>query len=454
MSRHPQQVAKQTIASDRQYSGLRWRLLLSYLAVMLATFGIAGMAIYGLFVRSLYRQMDERLGVLADAAAHSLTDIQQRSLAAVGTSINPAQMATLTDSLPTRPIDLDGDLDISWQKMRSPTQGIEWFDAHRQLLTYSGRVFGSVPLQPDLHFVQTGQLHSLTLTVYKNLNGQKNIQGYVRVNESVRVLEAELSQLQWVLGIGGIVVLGLTGMGSVWLTQQSLQPIRHNLQQLQQFTVDASHELRSPLTAVKISVDVLRSESAGMLPADRHRIEVISKGIEQIRYLVEDLLLLTRLDVHLTAREWRVIAVDEVLEDLLALLESQAQDRQITLESKLLSAVNVNGDNTQLPRLFRNLLDNALKYTPAGGTVTVTMQRTHDAVTVRIIDTGLGIAQGHLPLVFDRFWRADINRADASSGLGLGLAIAQSIARSHRGEITVDSQLHLGSCFQVKLPLA
>jgi signal transduction histidine kinase len=454
MSRYSQQVAKQTIASDRQYSGLRWRLLLSYLAVMLATFGIAGMAIYGLFVRSLYRQMDERLGVLADAAAHSLTDIQQRSLAVVGTSINPAQMATLTDSLPTRSIDLDGDLDISWQKMRSPTQGIEWFDSHRQLITYSGRVFGSVPLQPDLHSVQTGQLHSLTLTVYKNLNRQKNIQGYVRVNESVRVLEAELSQLQWVLGIGGIVVLGLTGMGSVWLTQQSLQPIRHNLQQLQQFTVDASHELRSPLTAVKISVDVLRSESAGMLPADRHRIEVISKGIEQIRYLVEDLLLLTRMDVHLTAHEWRLIAVDEVLEDLLELLESQAQDRQIMLKSNLLSAVNVNGDNTQLPRLFRNLLDNALKYTPAGGTVTVTMQRTNDTVTVRIIDTGMGIAGAHLPLVFDRFWRADINRADASSGLGLGLAIAQSIARSHRGEITVDSQLHLGSCFQVKLPLA
>jgi two-component system, OmpR family, manganese sensing sensor histidine kinase len=454
MSRHPQQVAKQTIASDLQYSGLRWRLLLSYLAVMLATFGIAGMAIYGLFVRSLYRQMDERLGVLADAAAHSLTDIQQRSLAVVGTSIDPAQMATLTDSLPTRPIDRDGDLDISWQKMRSPTQGIEWFDSHRQLLTSSGRVFGSVPLQPDLHPVQTGQLHSLTLTVYKNLNGQKNIQGYVRVNESVRVLEAELSQLQWVLGVGGIVVLGLTGMGSVWLTQQSLQPIRHNLQQLQQFTVDASHELRSPLTAVKISVDVLQSESAGMLPADRHRIEIISKGIEQIRYLVEDLLLLTRMDVHLTAHEWRVIAVDEVLEDLLALLESQAQDRQITLESRLLAAVNVNGDNTQLPRLFRNLLDNALKYTPAGGIVTVTMQRTNDAVTVRIIDTGMGIAGAHLPLVFDRFWRADINRAAESSGLGLGLAIAQSIARSHRGEITVDSQLQLGSCFQVKLPLA
>ncbi len=95
-----------------------------------------------------------------------------------------------------------------------------------------------------------------------------------------------------------------------------------------------------------------------------------------------------------------------------------------------------------------------MKYTPGGGTVTVTMQRTNDAVTVKIIDTGMGIARAHLPLVFDRFWRADVNRANESGGLGLGLAIAQSIARSHRGEIKVDSQLHLGSCFHVKLPLA
>ncbi len=440
-------LAKQSIASKHQYSRLRWRLLLSYLAVMLATFGISGLAIYGLFLKSLYHEMDERLGGLADGAAHNLVDVQKRS-------IDPTQIVTKTEPLPTIPIDSDGDLDISWQSMKLPRQRIEWFDEHRQFLTASGRNFDFVPLQPDLVSAHHPQFYSLTRTVFKNINGKKIVQGYVRVNESVEVLEAELSDLRWILGLGGLVGLGLTGLGGIWLTQQSLQPIQNNLDQLQQFTVDASHELRSPLTAVKISVDVLRSNTAGLLPADRHRLEVISKGIEQIRYLVEDLLLLTRMDGQLIAHEWRLIAVDEVLEDLLDLLASQAQEKQITLKSNLMSYINVNGDNTQLPRLFRNLLDNALKYTPDGGTITVTMQRAKGAVNVSIIDTGMGIAGANLPRVFDRFWRADVERTSGRSGLGLGLAIAQSIARSHQGEITVDSQLNQGSCFQVKLPLA
>jgi signal transduction histidine kinase len=451
------QPAKQSIRILRgyangngdRYSRLRWRLLLSYLAVMLATFGISGLATYGLFLKSLHRGMDDRLSILADGAAHSLTDVQKQWLTqAIRKRVDPTQLS------PILPIDNDGDLDISWQNMRSPRQRIEWFDGSSQLLATSGRTFDFVPLQPDRSSAHNNQLYSLTRSIYKNINGQKMLQGYVRVSESVEVLEGELNYLRWVLGLGGIVGLGLTGLGSIWLTQQSLQPIQRNLQQLKQFTVDASHELRSPLTAVKIEVDELRSDLVDLLPVDRRRIEVISKGIEQIRYLVEDLLLLTRLDVNLGSHERQAIAIDEILEDLLELIESQAQNRQITLNSKLLSHVCVSGDRTQLPRLFRNLLDNALKYTPSGGTITVTMYRVKGAVNVKIIDTGIGIAKAHLPLVFDRFWQADIDGAGDRGGLGLGLAIAQSIARSHQGEIRVDSQLDRGSCFHVKLPLA
>jgi two-component system, OmpR family, manganese sensing sensor histidine kinase len=453
----------QLIFNDRQYFRLRWRLLVCYLSVMLATFSISGLAVYGLFLKSLYHEMDDRLGGLADGAAHNLADVKKQAVTEfllgskgfpAGIRVNPTRIVTKAESLPIIPIDRDGDLDISWQNMKSPRQGIEWFDEHYQLLTASGREFDFVPFRPDVPSTHNSQLHSLSRTVYKNLNGQKILQGYVRVNELAVVLDEELHQLQWVLGLGGLVGFVLTGLGGVWLTKQSLQPIQQNLHQLQQFTVDAAHELRSPLTAVKISVDILRSDSAEIRPADRHRIEVISKGIEQIRYLVEDLLLLTRMDVQLITHEWQLIAVDEVLEDLLELLEAQAQERQITIESNLLSSANVKGDNTQLPRLFRNLLDNALKYTPSGGTITVTMHRSKGTINIMIVDTGIGIAAAHLPLVFDRFWRADIDRTEERHSLGLGLAIAQSIARSHRGEITVNSLLNRGSCFQVKLPLA
>jgi two-component system, OmpR family, manganese sensing sensor histidine kinase len=441
------QLATQSIINDLKCSRLRCRLLVSYLLVMLGIFGISGLVVYGLFVKTLHREMDERLEILASGAAHQLTDVQKQSL-------KPTQVVPKVEDLPKISIDTDGDLDISWQNMRLPAQGIEWFNPDCQLLISSGRSFPFVPLQPNAPKLQNSQLHSLTQTVYQNINGKKTLQGYVRVSESLQEIKAELGELQWILGAGGIVGTILTGLGGILLTQRSLQPIQENLQQLQQFTADASHELRSPLTAIKISVDLLRSDSADLPSADQHRIEVISKGIEQIRYLVEDLLLLTKLDIHLIAHEWRLIAVDEVLEDLLDLLESQAQAKQITLKSKLVYDTKVHGDNTQLPRLFRNLLDNALRYTPDGGTVTVTMYRAKGAINISIVDTGMGIDRVHLPRVFDRFWRAGLQQTGEQHGLGLGLAIAQSIARSHNGEISVDSQLNRGSCFEVKLPLA
>ncbi|CAN1211505.1 histidine kinase [Tumidithrix helvetica PCC 7403] len=437
-----------TPTRDRQYSGLRWRLWFSYLAMMTAIFGISGTTIYGLFVKNLYQQVDDRLRLLADAAAHSLVDIQQKR-------IDVPLIDAGRVRLPMRRIDLDGDLDVSWYNLRQTTQGIEWFDANYQRLATSGWVLTSAPLQPEIDSVQTGTLRSLTLAVYNPKNRRSQIQGYVRVSESVQSLEDQLHQLQWVFGVGGILALGLAGTGSIWLTQQSLRPIRQSFEQLKQFTADASHELRNPLTAVKLSVDVLRSDVERFSPEERQRIETIAIGIDQIRFLVEDLMLLARMDADRSnVQEQRRIALDEILEDLLELLESQAVERQIALKSDLIPDAIVKGDATQLPRLFRNLFENALKYTPIGGSVTVSMQRSDRTITVSIQDTGMGIAPQHLPKVFDRFWRADAARSSQQPGLGLGLAIAQAIACQHQGKVTVTSELGVGSCFQVQLPLA
>lgn len=105
-------------------------------------------------------------------------------------------------------------------------------------------------------------------------------------------------------------------------------------------------------------------------------------------------------------------------------------------------------------RLFANLLDNALTYTPANGSVWVAAERLNTNIIVSFRDTGIGIAPKQIAFVFDRFWRADQARSRQEGGSGLGLAIAQTIARAHGGEISVVSQLHIGSCFQVRLPLA
>jgi two-component system, OmpR family, manganese sensing sensor histidine kinase len=113
----------------------------------------------------------------------------------------------------------------------------------------------------------------------------------------------------------------------------------------------------------------------------------------------------------------------------------------------------VRGKGAELSRLFRNIIENALQYTPSGGTVSVTMLRERQNVSVEIKDTGVGIASENLASIFDRFWRADKARVRRAGGMGMGLAIARAIAEHHQGKISVMSQVGIGSCFTIKLPM-
>ena len=127
--------------------------------------------------------------------------------------------------------------------------------------------------------------------------------------------------------------------------------------------------------------------------------------------------------------------------------------KQIDLQSYLVTEVKVFGDRLQLTRLFSNLVQNALQYTPEGGIVSVYIKKQNRLAIVNIRDTGIGISTEQLPHVFDRFWRADKARTRREGGTGLGLAIAQAIAQRHGGKIVVTSKVNVGSCFQVKIPM-
>jgi OmpR-family two-component system manganese-sensing sensor histidine kinase len=135
-------------------------------------------------------------------------------------------------------------------------------------------------------------------------------------------------------------------------------------------------------------------------------------------------------------------------------VEALAQDRGLTLRFDRLDSVTVNGDRVRLRQLFLNVLDNALRYTPSGGSVSGSVQRLDDRAVVTIGDTGMGIGAEHLPFIFDRFYRADRVRTDGEGGTGLGLSIATSIARMHGGTIEVESQVGVGTTFRILLPLA
>lgn len=422
------------------FKTLRWRLLLSYITVMVVILGVSTVAVYEFVAYKLYQKLDRQMITLADAAAHSLLTIK-------------ADAKAISRRTP-RNLDYDQDLDIPWQDLHNNYQSVEWFDTNGQLLGNAGRYIPQTPFNPNIKTSQHKKIRSIIIPVYSAslIPERKQLQGYVRVNESTENLQEELDRLLWGFSYGGLIAVILTGIGSWWLTRRSLKPVEQSFQQLKQFTADASHELRSPLTVVKTSVEVMMNHPERIHPNDEKKLKAIASATNQMTRLVEDLLLLARTDATQTPTfKWVSIPLDELLEDLVDLLQPQADVKGIILKSEIPEEVFVNGNPVELKRLFSNLLENALQYTPTGGTVSVGVVRRDRFVFVSVNDTGIGIAPEDIPLVFNRFWRADKARSHREGGLGLGLAIAAAIAHTHGGEITVKSQVGVGSSFQVRL---
>ena len=424
------------------FHALRWRIFLSFLGVMAVVQGTSTIAVYKFSSYSLYHKIDCQLVSLASAAAHNLL-ASKTDRAAIYRKI----LTSLDDN---------GDLDIPRQDRGESNQSVEWFDANGQLWGRAGKHLPSRPLVAKFYIFQQGHIRSLTIPMYSPRLGEtrQQLQGYVRVSESTQAVETELGFLRWRLGLVGIIALTLTGIGGLWQCFQSLKLIEQSFQKLKQFTADASHELRSPLTVMTTVVEVMQSHPERIHSADVKKLAALASATEQMTRLLEDLLLLARTDAASATPvvESISISLDEVLEDLIDSLSPQAQAKEITLKSDLPYGVFVKGNPAQLRRLFSNLLENALQYTPDGGVVTVSIVRRDRFVTVCVEDTGTGIAPEHILLLFDRFFRAEKARSQREAGLGLGLAIAQSLAHQHGGEITVSSRLGVGTCFRVRLP--
>jgi two-component system OmpR family sensor kinase len=457
-----------TLISNPRLGNLRNRLFWSYLAVIAVILATFSAAIYGLVARDRQHQLNLHLRQVATASAGTLEIIQheyeERTTDDEYDAYRPNDGED--DSSPITLMQLMGKYEagamptVVANPLTPVNQGVEWFDAQRQLMVREGTLFPQTPLPASLDaegaWRQEGIIRSFVLPVYSSdLPLQASPTGYVRASESTVHLEAELRRLQAGLALGVVIVSGFATLGGLWLTRQSLKPVLETLTQLKQFTADASHALRNPLTAIRASIAVMQSHPERIHPADAEKLQAIASASDQMSQLVEDLLLLARMDRQTPdQRAWAVIALDELLEDLVTLYGDRADQQQIDLNLELNANADVNGDASQLQRLFTNLIANGLQYTQSGGTVTVRLHRSPSQAVVEVQDTGIGIAAEHLPHLFDRFWRVDQARSYHAGGSGLGLAIAQAVTQHHGGTLTVYSEPGCGSTFTVTLPLA
>ena len=231
---------------------------------------------------------------------------------------------------------------------------------------------------------------------------------------------------------------------------------------LRRFTADASHELKTPLTVLR--ADVERAMSATTSPADQLvALEEALQETTRMADLVDSLLTLARADEGRFDLHREHVELEPLVREVCETAVILGEDAGLTIAVPLVESAMVLGDHTRLRHLFLNLVTNAIKYTPRGGRVEITLQRLDDDVSFTVKDTGIGIAAGDLPYIFERFWRADRARsrrvstadgvANERGGFGLGLAISQWIAQAHGGTLAVTSRLTRGSTFTVLLPL-
>lgn len=223
---------------------------------------------------------------------------------------------------------------------------------------------------------------------------------------------------------------------------------------LRRFTADASHELKTPLTVIR--ADVERSMSPRTTNSEKAiALEEALQQVTRMADLVESLLTLARADEGRFDLHREPVQLSELTREVVETARLLGEMGGVEIRVPVMEEAEVLGDATRLRQLFLNLVTNAIKYTPRGGRVEITLARADDQVQFAVRDTGIGIAAADLPYIFERFWRADRARSRASErgGFGLGLAICQWIAQAHGGSLTVESRLGRGSRFVAILPL-
>lgn len=219
------------------------------------------------------------------------------------------------------------------------------------------------------------------------------------------------------------------------------------------FISNASHELKTPLSAMKILIESLLQQKTPDPAMTREFLGDINQEIDRLSAIVGDLLTIVRFDSRREKLQMEPIALDELLFDTLGRLNPVATRAGIEVVPSCDELCFVNGDPIKLQQVIYNLVDNAIKYTPQGGTVWVSLSSQNGRAVIEVKDNGIGIPQESIPHLFERFYRVDKARSRSTGGTGLGLSIVQSMVHLHGGDIEVESQEGEGTTFRVYLPL-
>jgi heavy metal sensor kinase len=420
------------------------------------------------FERSLRNSIDSSLQI---TVAKTVAALDEEDYAEIGKFIFDHRGATqpASSNFAMRILSPQGEV---WDTYSASDQVTGWGDAEVNFSTQSGWRIYSQPI----------------------LNSNADTIGWVQAAQSLESVQETVNDLREQLLLGVLFVLLLAGVGGYFLADRALSPVDQiahtaqsiNVQDLsrrihyqgaldevgrlaqtfdqmlarlqdsfereRRFTSDAAHELRTPLTILKgqIEVTLSRGRSSGEYEA---KLRELAEQVDRLIRLSNALLFLSRSDQKQIEFKPAVVSVTELLFVLVEQLQPLAEQKRIDISTQVEDDLLVRGDRDHLIRLFMNLLENALKYTPVNGQVQASAARDANDVRIMIHNSGAGIAREHIHHLFERFYRVDADRSSQTGGSGLGLAIAYEIVRLHGGEMTAQSAPGEGLTLTLHLPL-
>ena len=458
------------------FNSVRTRLMLWYAGVLAVSLIVFALIVYFAAAKIFYERQDEALRSTAETVASAyIQELEEENSIAKANEVVLAEMVF-------------------------PNRYVEVTDANGGVIAWSGNLAGHVlPISPQT--LTKAKQQTISFDVINGLRvaivplSPNQQLGYAAVAEPLSVIDNSLQRLRREFIAGVPFVLILASIGGYFLARKSLAPIasmneqtqritaenlsarlhisnerdelgglaltvndllarlENSFQQQQRFVADASHELRTPLAVLRGETEVALSK-ARTIDEYSASLRLIKDEAETLTRIVEDLFILARQPFDRPPILKEKVALDEIVNECARAAQVLAaqKDSQVTAHTD--ATLSLHGDDELLQRMLLNLLDNAVKYTPPRGRIVVELTAQNGDARITVRDNGIGIPEKDQPHIFDRFYRVDKARSRAMGGAGLGLSIADWIARAHGGTIKVESERGRGSVFTVELPIS
>jgi heavy metal sensor kinase len=360
-----------------------------------------------------------------------------------------------------------------------------------------GQHMPGTPLYMNIN-VKSPSNHPLRIILYPvshvETGGGKSNGYLIQVGSSLKKVFSTLKNFQVILMVSGPLLLLISALGGYLILTRALRPVKEvvqtarritaedlslriqsknrkdeigqlittfnqmisrlerSVQQIKQFSGDASHDLKTPLTVIRGEIEIaLRKDRRP--EGYKKTLSTVYEEAKKLEILIDNLLFLSRIDTRDYPFLLKETPLDEIVLNVFEKLEQMAAQKKLSYMIGKMDAAVVTGDMVLLNRLVMNLLDNAVKYTPPGKTVEISLKKTKEKVQLIVRDTGIGIPPESLPYIFDRFYRVDRARTHSRGGSGLGLSIAKRIVDIHRADIKITSKIDQGTTVRVSFPL-